>query len=305
MTPTVRPARRPSVVTTFGAHRGCSSMPGSSSSLGDQRLHVVGAPRDSGRNAAERPRRPGHPTPAGGSPAAPCRARPAQPTRLLAEARVSGPGRPRRRRRSRGRRPDRRLCGSGPPSRAMSTSSPVTLRTTSGPVTKIRPWSDRITTSVRAGPYAAPPAAGPSTTEICGTCPGGTGHGGEHGADRVQALDALRQPRAAGVPQADHRHALRERRVVARRTIAAQPAVPIAPPWTRGSLANATAAVAVDAADARPARRCRRAAVSSRSVPSSNSAASRASGSRAMPAAGRPARRRPPEPGSPGPGRAG
>ena len=67
--------------------------------------------------------------------------------------------------------PDRRLCGSGPPSRAMSTSSPVTDRTTSGPVTKIRPWRDRITTSVRAGPYAAPPAAGPSTTEICGTTP--------------------------------------------------------------------------------------------------------------------------------------
>ncbi len=28
-----------------------------------------------------------------------------------------------------------------------------------------------ITTSVSAGPYAAPPAAGPSTTEICGTRP--------------------------------------------------------------------------------------------------------------------------------------
>ena len=29
----------------------------------------------------------------------------------------------------------------------------------------------RMTTSVSAGPYAAPPAAGPSTTEICGTLP--------------------------------------------------------------------------------------------------------------------------------------
>ena len=53
----------------------------------------------------------------------------------------------------------------------MSTSSPVTERTTSGPVTKIRPSGPRITTSVSAGPYAAPPAAGPSTTEICGTLP--------------------------------------------------------------------------------------------------------------------------------------
>ena len=53
----------------------------------------------------------------------------------------------------------------------MSTSSPVTERTTSGPVTKIRPSGPRITMSVSAGPYAAPPAAGPSTTEICGTLP--------------------------------------------------------------------------------------------------------------------------------------
>ena len=53
----------------------------------------------------------------------------------------------------------------------MSTSSPVTERTTSGPVTKIRPSGPRITMSVRAGPYAAPPAAGPRTTEICGILP--------------------------------------------------------------------------------------------------------------------------------------
>ncbi len=53
----------------------------------------------------------------------------------------------------------------------MSTSSPVTERTTSGPVTKMRPAGPRMTMSVSAGPYAAPPAAGPSTTEICGTLP--------------------------------------------------------------------------------------------------------------------------------------
>ncbi len=53
----------------------------------------------------------------------------------------------------------------------LSTSSPVTERTTSGPVTKIRPSGPRMTMSVSAGPYAAPPAAGPSTTEICGILP--------------------------------------------------------------------------------------------------------------------------------------
>jgi hypothetical protein len=45
------------------------------------------------------------------------------------------------------------------------------LRTTSGPVTNTRPSGPRTTMSVSAGPYAAPPAHGPSTTEICGTRP--------------------------------------------------------------------------------------------------------------------------------------
>ena len=61
------------------------------------------------------------------------------------------------------------------------------------------------TMSVSAGPYAAPPAAGPSTTEICGTLPGGPHHDREDLADGVQASDALGQPRAAGVPDADDR----------------------------------------------------------------------------------------------------
>ena len=56
----------------------------------------------------------------------------------------------------------------------MSTSSPVTLRTTSGPVTKTRPLGASTTMSVSAGPYAAPPAAGPSTTESWGTLPEAT-----------------------------------------------------------------------------------------------------------------------------------
>src|SRR5439155_1638809 len=44
-------------------------------------------------------------------------------------------------------------------------------RTTSGPVTNTRPSGDMTTMSVSAGPYAAPPAAGPTTTEICGIRP--------------------------------------------------------------------------------------------------------------------------------------
>ena len=61
--------------------------------------------------------------------------------------------------------PEFLLCASGPPSSAISTISPVTDLTTSGPVTKIRPSGASTTTSVRAGPYAPPPAVGPSTSE--------------------------------------------------------------------------------------------------------------------------------------------
>ncbi len=42
----------------------------------------------------------------------------------------------------------------------------------------------------------------------------GTGHGREDEADRVQALDALAQPRAAGMPEPDHRGADLQRPVV-------------------------------------------------------------------------------------------
>ena len=87
----------------------------------------------------------------------------------------------------------------------MSTSSPVTDLTTSGPVTKIRPSGPRITTSVRAGPYAAPPAAGPSTTEICGILPGRLRHRVEDQSHRVQGQHTLREARAAGVPETDDR----------------------------------------------------------------------------------------------------
>ena len=96
----------------------------------------------------------------------------------------------------------------------MSTSSPVTLRTTSGPVTKMRPWSDMMTRSVSAGPYAAPPAAAPSTTEICGTLPDARVIAAKTEPTRVQGLDAFGQPGAAGVPQADDRGLGRDGQVV-------------------------------------------------------------------------------------------
>ena len=62
-------------------------------------------------------------------------------------------------------------CASGPPSVAISIFSPVTLLTTSGPVTKIRPFGAKTTMSVNAGPYAPPPAVGPSTSDNCGIRP--------------------------------------------------------------------------------------------------------------------------------------
>ena len=52
------------------------------------------------------------------------------------------------------------------------TSSPVTVFTTSGPVMNMCDDSRTMKMkSVIAGEYTAPPAHGPSTTEICGTTP--------------------------------------------------------------------------------------------------------------------------------------
>jgi hypothetical protein len=50
--------------------------------------------------------------------------------------------------------------------------SPVTASMTSGPVTNMCEVPSTITVkSVMAGEYAAPPAHGPRTTEICGITP--------------------------------------------------------------------------------------------------------------------------------------
>src|SRR5687767_2004480 len=59
-----------------------------------------------------------------------------------------------------------------PPSSSRVTSSPVTVFTTSGPVMNMCDDSRTMKMkSVMAGEYTAPPAQGPSTTEICGTTP--------------------------------------------------------------------------------------------------------------------------------------
>ena len=69
---------------------------------------------------------------------------------------------------------------------------------------------------------------------------GGAGHDREDLADGVQRDDALAQPRAAGVPQADDRARRRPARARTRRGSTLQPASPIAPPWIVASEQNAT-----------------------------------------------------------------
>ena len=203
----------------FGAHCGCSSMPGLVQQPVDQRVHVVGAPRGLGQDEARlsEPSRP--PVSSRRVSAAPCRAGPCRARRCpagRAAARAPGPG-PAPRRRcavTMCTTPDRRPCGSGPPSRAMSTSSPVTLRTTSGPVTKIRPvvGQDHHVGQGRAVGGAAGRRA--EHHRDLRHLARGPGHGREHRPDRVQAGHALGQPGAAGVPQPDHRRAAGERLVV-------------------------------------------------------------------------------------------
>ena len=135
--------------------------------------------------------------------------------------------------------PERRPCGSGPPRRAASTFSPVTLRTTSGPVTKMRPFSAMMTTSVRAGPYAAPPAAAPMTTEICGILP----EARVMMANTSPTAWRLTTPSARRAPPECHRPMIgvpSARAMSYASTMALQPSTPMAPPWTRASEQNTT-----------------------------------------------------------------
>ena len=117
----------------------------------------------------------------------------------------------------------------------MSTCSPVTLRTTSGPVTNTRPSGAMITTSVSAGPYAAPPAAKPSDDGNLRDETGRADHGLEDQSDGVQCLDALGQTRATGVPEAHDGGRFGSMAVSIAVTMCLQPSTPIAPPMTVAS----------------------------------------------------------------------
>ena len=68
--------------------------------------------------------------------------------------------------------------------------------------------------SVSAGPYAAPPAAGPSTTEICGILPEAWVITWKIRPTACSESTPSAQPGAAGVPEADDRDAVGQRAVV-------------------------------------------------------------------------------------------
>ena len=68
--------------------------------------------------------------------------------------------------------------------------------------------------SVSAGPYAAPPAAGPSTTEICGILPEAWVIAKKILPTACRRQHALGQPGAAGVPQPDDRQLFAPRHLV-------------------------------------------------------------------------------------------
>ena len=131
---------------------------------------------------------------------------------------------------------------SGPPSRSMSTSSPVALRTTSGPVTKMRPSGPSTTTSVRAGPYAAPPADGPTTSDNWRTRP----------LAMLLAANTRAIPSSESTPSPSRAPPERQIPTIGApsataswvaEAIARQPSAPSAPPCDPGSVAKAIASM--------------------------------------------------------------
>ena len=96
--------------------------------------------------------------------------------------------------------------------------------------------------SVSAGPYAAPPAAGPSTTEICGTRP----EARTIAAKTWPTASSATTPSASRAPPECHSPTTgtRSRTAVSiASTMCRQPSVPIAPPMRVASVANAIAVV--------------------------------------------------------------
>jgi hypothetical protein len=96
--------------------------------------------------------------------------------------------------------------------------------------------------SVNAGPYAAPPAAGPSTTESWGTSPEVRvmAANTDPTASRESTPSRSRAPPECQIPKMGR---LRRRALAYAATIRAQPARPSAPPWARASEQNTTAGI--------------------------------------------------------------
>ena len=104
-----------------------------------------------------------------------------------------------------------------------------------------------ITRSVSAGPYAAPPAAGPSTTEICGTRPDAR----TIAANTRPTASSASTPSASRAPPECQRPTpgpARARAVSMASTMCRQPSAPIAPPIDGGVGAYAIDRGAVDRA---------------------------------------------------------
>ena len=190
-TPTLVPHQRPRAVTTFRAHRRAQvhGAAGVEQRV-DQRGHLVALPGEVGTSlqASGRRRDRGRPAASGSSSVTRSRAVPRA-------AASSGS--------SQCTTPLDRACMSGPPRAVASTCSPVAARTTSGPVTKTRLSGPETTRSVSAGAYAAPPAHGPSTTEIRGTHPRRRHQRLEDPSDTVERRRPVLQARASRVPDTD------------------------------------------------------------------------------------------------------
>src|SRR5690625_7068670 len=74
-------------------------------------------------------------------------------------------------------------------------------------------FSTITTTSVRAGEYTAPPAAGPMIREICDH-PGGTGVAAEDPREHGQRSHAILDAGAAAVQDPDDRHPGAQRQIL-------------------------------------------------------------------------------------------
>ena len=187
----------------FGAHFGCSSIPGSSSSRDGDLVHVVRAPRGVRQHAGQ----------------VAVRDRIRRDLPLLRQQRHERAG-----------VPEGRLVVVG---HQVHHARPPAVRLRAAQPRHVDVFAGHRPHHVRPGDED-PAVAGQDHHVRQGRPVGGAagrraehhgdlrhhagrrGHRGEYRADAVQRRDALGQPRAAGVPQADHRHTARDGLVVGR-----------------------------------------------------------------------------------------